>query len=223
MDDLNHAAFGEALAETILQRGLGNLSKREVDVLLLHLLERHSSLSTKSNGEVAMILRAPSSRIRSLRLEAALRYSNDLAAEFRNRLSALVRSAKLVEKDSVVTMVIEDSFTKDTLLSQLKSKGSSGDWSFNAEIVRVEVDALLEVLIDLIPPEELAVARSGMGATTTLQVKKKLREGGVTLFAKLKEKAIDGVATLTADSIKDAAKQAAPQVGLTLIRLLMGI
>lgn len=78
MDDLDNAAFGKAIANELRNRGLGNIAKRELEVLLLHLLQKHSSLGAMSNGEAAMVLRAPSTKIRSLRLEVALRYTEDL-------------------------------------------------------------------------------------------------------------------------------------------------
>ena len=119
-----------------------------------------------------------------------------------------------------MSLAIEDSFTKDALLAVLKKNGSHRNWTFNMEKVSVEVAALLEIMIEQIPSGTLAAAKSELGVTTTAQAKKKLRESGIALFGKLKEKAVEGVTNHSLDAVNRAAKLVAPKIATTVVRLL---
>jgi len=220
VDGVNYASFGREVADAIEERGLGNFTKRELDVLLLHLLEKHSSLGDLSNGDAGRLLRAPASRIRSLRADATLRYSGNIQEEFRSRLRRLIQSSRMRVGPDELVLVVEDAFTRDMLLAELKKKGSFGSWSFNSEVLTVKIGALLEVLVDQFADAELAAMRKELGATSADGARRKLREGGRAIFDKLKEKAEEGVATLTGQAITDAARQALPQMGAVLVRYL---
>ena len=73
----DHSKFGRQFLERFLERGLGTLGKREIDTLVLHLLEEHAGLELKSNHELSIALRLTEARIRGLRYEAKLKYPSD--------------------------------------------------------------------------------------------------------------------------------------------------
>ena len=219
MDGVNYAAFRRELADAIEERGLGNFTKRELDVLLLHLLEKHSSLAALANGDVGRLLRAPASRIRSLRADATLRYSRNIQEEFRARLRRLVHGAD-ARRTRRARSHRGGRVHARHAARRVEEEGSFGSWSFNSEVLTVKIGALLEVLVDQFADAELTAMRKELGATTADQARRKLRDGGRAIFDKLKEKAEEGVATLTGQAITDAAKQALPQVGAVLVRYL---
>lgn len=220
MDDIKYEQFGRDFIGHLRDRGLGNIPKRELDVLILHLLERHSSLAALSNGQAAVALRVPDSRVRSLRLEAALRYAPDLRQEFRLRLVTLLERSKLRVASDQVELVIEDAFTRSMLLSELKAQGSAGDWSFNSEIIRVGVEPLLEVLVNAIPDDDLAKVKSRLGATTVGHARKEAKDALRRVFEKLKERATGGVADLAADAVTGVLKELPKAVlGAELLKL----
>ena len=55
--NLDAANFGKSVAEELQRRGLGSPSKRELEALLLHLLEKHSALGELSNHDAGLLLR----------------------------------------------------------------------------------------------------------------------------------------------------------------------
>lgn len=227
MKDLNEAVFARDLVAVIRERGLGNFTKRELDVLILHLLQQHSSLGSLSNGDAGLALRAPASRIRALRLDAALRFAGDLHGEFRKRLSTLVRASRLRTNDGEIVLVVEDSFTRDILLSELKKNGSYGSWSFNAELVTVKVDALVAVLVSQMPEAELAEAKRKLKESSDGRVQATLRALGARVFGRLEDTAVDGavdgVLDVTTEALRRAASAAAPHAAALLLKILAGV
>lgn len=70
------ARFGERLVELALGGGYGALSKKDLDLLLFHLLERDGCVGhDRSNHEVARLLRVTVARARAIRREAAARWA----------------------------------------------------------------------------------------------------------------------------------------------------
>ena len=109
---------------------------------------------------MALFIRAPVARIKRLRHEAILRFGgNDLNALFRRRLQALVRTANFIfptvkppgakASETRIVVVVEDEFTRSHLLGHLKKVGVHADWSFNAELLKVNPQAMLKVMIEL--------------------------------------------------------------------------
>jgi hypothetical protein len=220
--DLDEAGFGRAFVAAVRDRGLGNFTKRELDVLILHLLETHSGLAALSNGDAGLLLRAPASRIRALRLDSALRFAGDLHGEFRKRLTDLVQKSRLRTTDGKVVLVVEDSFTRDVLLSELKKHQSYGSWSFNSELVTVDVDALVAVLVSQMSGAELADAKRKLKESSDVGVVEALRALGGKVFGRLEETAVDGVANVTAEALRKAAQTVAPHAAALLLRIFAG-
>ena len=145
--------FKKQFLATYLAGGMGALSKRDIDALVMHLLDEHGvedgkPLRNLSNQQVSLKLRAPVSRIKSLRYEATLKHVSDqekeLLAQWRF-LEILARARFEPEKDRI-SFIIEDAFTKNWLQAVLKDNGLVFDNSFNTEIIKVDSDGLLEVL-----------------------------------------------------------------------------
>lgn len=203
-DSLDAASFGQALFDEISRRGLGNIPKREMDILLLHLLELHGGFASLTNGELSVRLRTTEAKIRGLRHEASLRFSEDLRDEYRRRLSTVLARATLHLKKDRVVFVVEDRFVRSMLLTDLKAQGSYADWSFNSELLQVDPDALVEVLVSQISESELTDVKGTLGVGTTAAVRSKVRDALQQGLAKVKAKATDEVVDIGSDWIKDA-------------------
>lgn len=223
MEDLDAEAFGRELAEQLTQRGLGQFSKRELDVILLHLLQKHSSLGRLSNGDASLVLRCSATRLRSLRLDVALRFSMDLQQEFGRRLGQLVTNSRLAADGHQVTVAVEDAFTRDVLLSELKKLGSHGNWTFNSEVVTVGRTDLIDVLIEQIPKAELDAAKAKLGVSSSAVAKRKLREVGAAILSKVKEEGTGAVVDVTSEKLKGAAAYLMPKIAEVALRLLFQV
>lgn len=213
-------AFGRALYDEVSARGLGNFPKREMDILILHLLEVHGGLSILSNGELSTRLRTTEAKIRGLRHEASLRYSEDLEEEYRRRLNRLLESAALHVKKDRVVCVVEDRFLRSMLLSDLKATGAYADWSFNSELLQIDPSALAAVMVERLPESDVAALKSELGVSTVGEVKGAMRGALTRTIEAIKEKAEDDVVELGLDWVKSAAKELPKAAGKVLLMLI---
>lgn len=74
--------FKAKFLDHYLVSGMGSFPKRDIDVLVMHLLEEGGAkdlqpMKGMSNQQVSLKLRTPLSKIKSLRYEAALKYGGD--------------------------------------------------------------------------------------------------------------------------------------------------
>lgn len=218
---INEQALGAELLNVLRERGLGSMSKTELDALLLHLIEAHSN-GVMSNSEMALYFRAPVARIKRLRHEAILRFGgSDLNALLQRRLQALMRSANFEfptvktsggkASGTRIVVVVEDEFTRSQLLGHLKKVGSHADWSFNAELLKVDPQALLRVMIGLLPEEDIEQLASGLNLTAGAKLEGQLVEA-INDFA---TKARDWGLTRLADAAMTWAKNAATDSRVT--------
>jgi len=133
-----------------LSRGFGNMAKREIDVMIFHLMEKRGEFNGKSNFQIARILRTTPTKIKSLKYESVLRFSEDdiLGMDFlKNRLSKYFSNNPPIEfDDSYLKLQIEDPVLMDSLKALCKEEGVLTDGSFNGEILKVDQDSFSNLL-----------------------------------------------------------------------------
>ena len=66
--------FAEEFLSRYLAHGFSSIPKSEIDLLVFHLLSETTDYREKSNYELATMLQIPESRIKTLRLNSALKY-----------------------------------------------------------------------------------------------------------------------------------------------------
>jgi len=152
----DHEKFVKGFLEEYLADGMGVMSKREVDILVMNLLMKYGGLANKRNHELSLLLQTPESRIKSLRYEARLKYPPDkdyIKVEF---LCLLARSQfELDKKDEddinkmKIMFVLEDDYLRHAIQGYLKERGMFADTSFNSEIVKIECGSLVTVIGEL--------------------------------------------------------------------------
>lgn len=155
-------SFASEFLEEYLSNGFGVMSKREIDILVLSLLMKHTDLHEKNNHQLSLLFKIPESRIRSLRYEAKLKYQQQdtIAKDFFD----LLASARFDVDDDKIIIVIEDQYLRLSLQGRMKEKGMFADSSFNSELVKIKIDFLKIVVFEL------------LGETSDKQTKEKLKE-----------------------------------------------
>jgi aminopeptidase N len=178
----NFEEFVTTFLENYLENGMGTMSKREIDILVMHLLTKYSYLGEKSNYDLSILLQLTESRIKSLRYEAKLKYPPDeekyVEKEF---LAVLARSQFDTEKKKIV-FVVEDSYLRHAIQGRLKAKGMFADSSFNSELVKIDVASLEAIIREMYGDD---VADKYKRALDTLLEKEKKEEQELS-FKKLK-------------------------------------
>ncbi len=158
---------GERLALSVLdealKRGLGSLTKKDSEILILHLFLKHTNAWQKPLHELSLLLRMPESRLANHMYEMRLKYPGDNQAYVRDVLSALFARVKFRSYDEkgarLVEFSVEDKFVRQRILADLRDIGKFGDGSFNKEILKIELDALVQVFARyLSKPDMIAVA-----------------------------------------------------------------
>lgn len=143
--------FESAFLERFTAYGLGGLTKRDTEVLVMYLLDtfgggEFGKLNSLSNQEVSVKLKIPVSKVKQLRYEAGLKHGGDADSQARARLLVALSKAVLEPDAKKICLIIEDSLAKNWLQGNLKSSGLIFDYSFNSEIIKVDANGLFEVL-----------------------------------------------------------------------------
>jgi hypothetical protein len=194
--------FKKNFLASYLSGGMGSLSKRDIDALVMHLLDEQGlddgvPLRNLTNQQVSVKLRVPTTKIKSLRYEATLKYisDNESLAKWR-LLEILARSRFDAEKDKI-GFIIEDTFTKNWLQSILKDNGLVFDNSFNTEVVKIDSDGLFEILKEMYDNKSVEILKNRIEGAKTK--KEKLS------FAEIKKEFLKGAASALGEATTSVA------------------
>ncbi len=134
--------FEDEFLEEYLSRGFGSLSKRDIDIFVMHLLMKHSNLKNESNFDLSMKLKLTETRIKNLKYEAHLKYAESSKDDIKEEFLSLLNKVKLqvVGNETWISIVVEDTFLRNVIKAKVKENGSFVDGSFNSEIVKISVD-----------------------------------------------------------------------------------
>jgi hypothetical protein len=195
----------KCVSSVISLRGMGSLSKRDIDVYVMHLLDEQGlddgvPLKHLSNQQASVKLRTPATRIKMLRYEATLKHvSNNEALAKWKFLEVLARAKFDAEKDKL-GFVVEDVFTKNWLQGILKSEGLVFDNSFNTEIVKVDSAGIFGILELLYDKQSVATLKQRVEAIKAKNEK--------LSFAEIKKEFLKGAASALGKSATSAATMA---------------
>jgi len=161
MNQINENLFGKAshpeqlskfaseFLDSYLQHGLGVMSKKETEILVMRLLgecgcfERHRN----ANHDLSLLLRIPETRVASLRYEAMLRYPPEDPEEYaRGRLLNIIWLADPSADGKNIQIIIEDRYVRQHLTALAKLRNSVIDTSFNREIIDIHWENLAAVM-----------------------------------------------------------------------------
>ena len=189
--------FKKDFLASYLYGGMGSLSKRDIDALVMHLLDEQGlddglPLKNLSNQQVSVKLRAQTNRIKTLRYEATLKYVSNNEAIAKWRFLEVLARAKFDSDRDKVGFIIEDAFTKNWLQGVLKAEGLVFDNSFNSEIVKVDSDSLIAVLKVLYEDKSVATLKKRIDDTKAkkeklsfAEIKKEFLKGAANAFGEV--------------------------------------
>ena len=151
MNVVQKQTFESEFLENYLKVGLGGLSKKDTEALVMYLLDKYGlddefPLSSASNQEVSALLKTPVNKVKQLRYEAGLKYSGSIEDQAKARLLVALSCASFELQTNKICLIIEDILAKNWLQGQLKLNNKIFDHSFNSEIIKVESDAFFLVL-----------------------------------------------------------------------------
>jgi hypothetical protein len=200
--NLDAAGFGRSVADELQRRGLGSASKRELEALLLHLIERHSGLGALSNHDAGLLLRAQAQRIKTLRHEATLRFEEDIQGVARTKLADAMKRGRYDSGSDMVILVIEDAFGRDAVLAAFKRHGGHGDWKGgNSEVLQARSELVATVLAASLPAEDVEKFVSAVNRGKPGPARKAFKSIMTAVFSEMKNRGAGGVVDLAADQV----------------------
>lgn len=199
--------FEKEFLKNYLKLGLGSMPKSDIDALVMHLLEMNGldgsgPLAIYSNQTVSERLKAPVSKIKKLRYDAALKFGGRIEDQAMGRLLAALSKASIEPGDEKICLIIEDSLAKNWLQGQLKINQHIFDHSFNTEIIKVSALGLFQVLESVFDKEELDKFKTGYEAAK----KKKTTEARIKAFKGVAKKFAEGAAKAAGQGVVSVLK-----------------
>ena len=193
--------FKELLKEYI-KPAYGAMSKRDFDIILfMKLQELEVIAKTPEIYDVVSSLKVTRAKARNLIYESKLRTSTENDLE--NELKELVSSPILKDGDKV-SLEIGNPYLADYLRSKLRSLNHITDGSFSNELLKMTVDAYIDLFISVLPDcredIEKALIRSGAKKDTSLKSIVK------SIVEKLAKKALGDIGDAVIDNVSDYLK-----------------
>jgi hypothetical protein len=193
--------FASQFIESYLQHGLGVMSKKETEMLVMHLLDNSGCFEGQRNANhaLSLLLRIPESRVASLRYEAKLRYPPPDPEEFAcGKLLNILWFANPAADGKNIQIIIEDRYVRQYLTALAKRCNSVIDTSFNREIIDIHWEEMADVMEEAYGIE--------IGTRFRQSFKKTIDEDHKLSFAEAKKEFFKGLAKGTGNSIPSIVK-----------------
>ena len=179
--------FAEKFLERYLDNGFGSMSKRDVDVLIFHLISYSEDIRGMSNYHVGNVLRISETRVKSLKMEASLKYAQpnhkDVIASI---IQALIEEMKKPEfQDGYIEIGLEDPVQKRELEEAIKRIGHHVEYGINREILKIKPLGLLEIIMDNVEDGEKEFKNLIKDHVADEKKQKRILDSGLTFRQKL--------------------------------------
>ncbi len=134
--------FTKTLMENILERGFGTLSKKDIDVLMMHLLFNDKQFDESSDHyEIAKKLKTTPAKVRNLIYDMQLRYGNE-ELDIKQILLTRLLSGQYVVDGPYIVLEIRNPQYKDLFEYEVRQLGGFSDGSFNSSVIKLKKEAL---------------------------------------------------------------------------------
>jgi bifunctional DNA-binding transcriptional regulator/antitoxin component of YhaV-PrlF toxin-antitoxin module len=185
--------FAEVFLEEYMSRGHGNMSKREVDVLIFKILHNDvEAFKGLTNHLIAMRLRTTPAKVKNLKYESLLRFppeEEDVFTEeyFQKQLKKYFESPiiKVRKNDGWIYLQIDDPIVQDALKAIARNNKAIIDGSFNSDIIKISNEGYILILKELADKTKIAEAER--------LIKQEYKEKGIFTLSNLGDKAISGM------------------------------
>lgn len=200
-DPYRLSKFASEFLDAYLRHGLGVMSKKETEILVIHLLEECGCFDGRSNAnhDLSILLRTPESRIASLSYESKLRYPPEDPEEYaRGKLLNIIWLADPSADGKNIQIIIEDKYVRQHLTALAKRRNSVIDTSFNREIIDIHWEKLAVVMEEAFGSE--------IGKRFRESFKKTIDHVHKLSFAEAKKEFFKGLASGTGSAIPAIVK-----------------
>lgn len=152
---LNKESFAEEFVERYLGQGFGLVSKSEFELLIFYLLRKYGSIEKYTPFEISIALGISETRVKNLMYSSALRFSDDRLAHIDDDILALINKSRFVAEGERIQFSVPDRFLQSYLNSKLSAIGGYADFSFNKDVVSVDIEHFSLLLADIYGKENV--------------------------------------------------------------------
>lgn len=150
MSNLQYENFGKEFLKSYLAHGFATLPKRELDILVFHLISSSKDIKDRNNYEIANKLRTTESKVKSLRLESSIKHNQvNHKAVIGDIVRQFIEEMKKPDFDGTyVSIGMEDPIYKREFEYAIKRLGNHVEYGINREILKIKPLQLLEIILD---------------------------------------------------------------------------
>lgn len=128
-----------------LGRGFGSMNKNDFEVWIFN--EWHKTQNNLSDYEISRKLRIPESKVKRLKYEASLKYSNeDNVDDLKMIFLEDIKIAKYKKESSKLQFVVKDKVVRQYISDLLTRDGRFLESSLTSETVHIHVDDFIYLL-----------------------------------------------------------------------------
>jgi len=204
------------LLKAFLDPAFGALPKRELDLTAFDVLRDLDLLGTNpSLYQLMADLKITKAKARNLLFDLDVRAMGNDADALDNAVRSHLEKAKFTKDGAYFVIEIENPLTLAHLAEKVRRKGYVTDGSFNASIARVPLDALCEVMADLLSPEAQESVRRALeaaGAPPAATLENVLKGAVKSLAKRAVGEAADVTVEMAGDFLKPILAGAAARV-----------
>jgi len=147
--------FGKEFLKHYLSASFGVMSKSETEILIFHLLS--SDFKGLSNYEISNLLKISETKVKSLDLNAHLRYPKQNGDEIvRETLINIAKKFSTIynEQNGEVKIHIQSSVQKREMINAINNLGSFADYGLNNEILKIRINILFSLFEKFLDKEK---------------------------------------------------------------------
>jgi hypothetical protein len=148
----NKEVFIQRFFEDYFKYGLGSLSKKEVDILILKLILE--DLLDKNNQELdvfklARDLKISVTKLRNLIKEVQIRFNQVSDDVVKRRIVYIFQTNRWKLEGNQIHISIVDPLLRERFLELIYKANSFADYSFNNEILKIDIDVFVLIISNL--------------------------------------------------------------------------
>lgn len=148
-EDINKEEFFDRFLEEYFRRGIGSLSKKDIDILILKLILDQIGEAHDQELDVYQLsrkLKISITKLRALIKEVQIRYGQIDEEIVKRRLIYLFSRKRWIIEGKYIQLSIIDPMLRDYLSEMIFNLNSFADYSFNPEILKIEIEVFIKII-----------------------------------------------------------------------------
>ncbi len=144
--------FSEFFLDEYLKNGLGSLSKRDIDLLILKLVLDFQLKKSEQELDVFALshkLKISITKLRNLIKEVQIRYGQLDESVVKKRIIYIFEKNRWRTEGNFILLSIVDPLLRDYFLELIHNENSFADYSFNPEIIKIDKQVFSKIIIKL--------------------------------------------------------------------------